>query len=72
MNHDLDLISDARGLKKAFDNNGNFNVRWYEERMKCYDFYNDRGKKEFRGYIYSDGSFQMSYLNKREALQGSW
>jgi len=42
MNHDLDLISDAKGLKKAFDNNGNFNVRWYEERMKCYDFYNKK------------------------------
>lgn len=72
MNHDLQLLADARGIKKAFDKDGNFNVRWYEERVRCYDFYNDRGNKEFRLYAYSDGSFQMSYLSKREALLGSW
>jgi len=74
MNHDLELLADARekGLKKVFDADGNFNVKWYEERMKCYDFYNDRGKKEFRMYAYEDGSFQMSYLYTREAILGSW
>lgn len=72
MNHDLQLLADARGLRKVFDANGNFNIRWYEERVRCYDFYNDRGKKEFRLYTYADGSFQMSYLSKREALSGSW
>ncbi len=72
MNHDLELIADARGVTKVFDANGNFNVLWYEQRLKCYDFYNDRGKKEYRLYLYSDGTFQMSYLGKREAILGSW
>ena len=72
MNHDLELVSDAKKIIKVFDANGNFHVHWYEQRVKCFDFYNDRGEKEFRLYTYKDGSFQMSYLHKREALLGSW
>jgi hypothetical protein len=74
MNHDQELLAlvKEKRLKKVFDADGNFNVKWYEERMKCYDFYNDRGKKEFRMYSYADGSFQMSYLSAREAILGSW
>lgn len=72
MNHDIELMANAKIIVKAFDADGNFNTRWYEQRIKCFDFYNDRGRKEFRLYTYTDGSFQMSYLNKREALLGSW
>lgn len=72
MNHDLDLLADAKGVKKVFDADGNFNSKWYEERLKCYDFYNHKGNKEYRMFIYSDGSYQMSYLGKREPLLGGW
>lgn len=72
MDHDLELLSDARGPIKVFDANGNYKLNWYEYRVQCFDFYNDRHKKEFRLFVYEDGSYQLAYLWRKECLISSW
>ena len=69
--HDLQLLKDARGPIKAFDQNGNYRKNWYENRIKCYDFYKDR-HKEYRLFLYHDGSYQLAYLWDREIITSSW
>ena len=73
VDHDEQLLADARGPRRAYDANGNFNMTWYQERVKCFEFFKDECDKEFRLYVYeADGSYQLSELWYREPLLGSW
>jgi hypothetical protein len=70
--HDIQLLKDASGPRRAYDNNGNFYQQWYLQQTKCFDFYKDHYEKEFRLYVYEDGSYQLTTLWQREILFGSW
>jgi hypothetical protein len=66
--HDIQLLKEALPPIRAYDANGNFNQQWYLARTICLDNH----EREFRMYVYEDGSYQIAHLWSREPMLGSW
>jgi hypothetical protein len=72
MNHDKQLLKDAQGIIKAYDQNGNYNFNWEYKLTQIFMVMSEFNNKKLRVYTYDDFSFQVSVLGVPEAVFASF
>jgi len=65
--HDEELLKDAKGPKKAFDMNGNFNYEWRGVTTTFTHFEN-----VYEIFVYTDNTKQISYYLIDEPILSTW